>query len=484
PDDWVYASLLLISLAVGPVFARGHLRSALPFLPASAAVQLVSAFGFLLCAAVCSSFMWHSVLVALVSASICSFGPRNRVHALCAAWCFGYLAFFRTCHLLGFTKPSPHSNAVQLLMTLRMVGVAFEIVDTRRLERRLRDSTDDGERRSLELQLRYTGVSPKFWQIMLYAYAYPGVLTGPYYRFSIYRDLVDRLQAPGAPPPPAVGAALWKRLAYAPLYGVAYLILSQWYFIDYARTDDLLVDSSWAYRIYFMFAMFTTFRCRMYFAWVVSECVCMPVGLGGYPAASEPRCGEGPTRLEVLEEQRQQRQSRPAIDGAGDLNKSDDISYESVHNIDEAGCEFAPTVQAGMKAWNRSVQHWLAAFVYRRVPGRALRLPVTMAVSAYWHGVHGGYFLSFLTIPLARYAEDALDRLLRRARLNQSVAYLARWFFKMRVFDYTCMGFLLLGAGDTLRFWAAIGFCLHAASCLLIAADWAAARLAGSGRPA
>ena len=34
---------------------------------------------------------------------------------------FGYLFFFRTCAYYGFEKPPPHSNAIQLLITLRVI---------------------------------------------------------------------------------------------------------------------------------------------------------------------------------------------------------------------------------------------------------------------------------------------------------------------------------------------------------------------------
>jgi hypothetical protein len=37
-----------------------------------------------------------------------------------------------------------------------------------------------------------------------------------------------------------------------------------------------------------------------------------------------------------------------------------------------------------------------------------LRMPYTMFVSAFWHGVHPGYFMSFLTIPLCTAAEDVV----------------------------------------------------------------------------
>jgi ABC-type phosphate transport system permease subunit len=38
-------------------------------------------------------------------------------------------------------------------------------------------------------------------------------------------------------------------------------------------------------------------------------------------------------------------------------------------------------------------------------------MPFTMAVSAFWHGIHAGYFLSFLTIPVCTAVEDELFRL-------------------------------------------------------------------------
>ena len=42
-------------------------------------------------------------------------------------------------------------------------------------------------------------------------------------------------------------------------------------------------------------------------------------------------------------------------------------NFETVHNIDEYGCEFAPTVREGMRSWNMTVQYWLASNVYKRL---------------------------------------------------------------------------------------------------------------------
>jgi len=41
-------------------------------------------------------------------------------HLASFVWCFGYIAFFRTAHMFGLPEVSPHANAVQLFLTLRV----------------------------------------------------------------------------------------------------------------------------------------------------------------------------------------------------------------------------------------------------------------------------------------------------------------------------------------------------------------------------
>jgi len=92
------------------------------------------------------------------------------------------------------------------------------------------------------------------------------------------------------------------------------------------------------------------------------------------------------------------------------------------------------------------------------------RVAVTMTVSAFWHGVHAGYYLSFLTIPPNLVAEELMSAAFRgdgsnprRARTFDWIC----WFFKMRSFEYMSMSFLLLGFSATLRYWSSIYFVGH-----------------------
>lgn len=60
---------------------------------------------------------------------------------------------------------------------------------------------------------------------------------------------------------------------------------------------------------------------------------------------------------------------------AADEEKAKLVKYDLVaaYNIEPFHCEFDPTVRASMKAWNISVQYWLAAYVYHRFPMKAYR---------------------------------------------------------------------------------------------------------------
>lgn len=90
-------------------------------------------------------------------------------------------------------------------------------------------------------------------------------------------------------------------------------------------------------------------------------------------------------------------------------------------------------------------------------------MSITMGVSAFWHGVYPGYYLSMLTVPLVAAAEDFM-RPMRddlTTDFQRKVYDCFNWFFKMRMFDYMCMAFILLSLEDTMRYWHSIYYFGH-----------------------
>ena len=85
-----------------------------------------------------------------------------------------------------------------------------------------------------------------------------------------------------------------------------------------------------------------------------------------------------------------------------------------------------------------------------------------MALSAYWHGLHPGLYLTFLWIPFIVKAEDGMINSFRHGdKIRKEIFDWLCWFFKMRGFEYLVMGVMLQRLDYTLTYWKSIYFIGH-----------------------
>lgn len=91
------------------------------------------------------------------------------------------------------------------------------------------------------------------------------------------------------------------------------------------------------------------------------------------------------------------------------------------------------------------------------------RILITMLVSAFWHGVHPGYYLCLCSAPLFLFVEMEVEKAVRHsASYPQQVLFdWVWWVIKMQSFSYMGMAFLLLDIKSCLYFWKSIYFCGH-----------------------
>ncbi|KAM4652809.1 lysophospholipid acyltransferase 7 isoform 1-T3 [Discoglossus pictus] len=440
PDELTYLAVLLCSVPVGFLFKNG-----------SPQVKQLggAAVGLLLTLLTCHINVLHSVITILGTWLILKISPRS-CHFLALGWTFTYLLFFRTVTYFGFPAPSPFTNAIQLLLTLKLVGLANEVQEFCRSKKQEVSSF------SKPSVIGVIPSIPSLTEIFFYSYCYVGLMTGPFYRYKTYLDWVQQLDSPSIPS--------WKplitRLKPAPIFGVLFLIVSHYFPLDYVKTDQFY-DCSFLYRLFYMVPIFFVFRMRFYVAWIFAECSCIAASFGAYPVSAKSRPGGGPTVEYAL------------LERNSDGSKVDvEYDYETVKNIDCYGADFCVKVKDGMRYWNMSVQWWLAQYIYKNSPVKSFVFGSawTMLISAYWHGIHPGYYLSFLTIPLCLASEGAIEAGLRR-RLSDSgklVFDWVHWFFKMRAYDYMCMGFVLLTFSDTVRYWHSIYFAVHVLAVVIL----------------
>ncbi|VIO93055.1 MBOAT family protein [Brugia malayi] len=434
-DDLIYSQLLIISFFFSMIMRQIRWGIVREICGGLIGVSLIYYFiGWKLL---------YSLIIVILNIIINSVMKNRYLPLASFIITFVYLGFLRIIHLIGFPALVSHSNAVQLIMTLRLVGLSFEIADSRRKDEMKFDLT---KTRFIE--------EPSWWQTFLYSYNFPGLFTGPYYTYAMYRDVIDNDDI--------MEISVWEHIKWR-LYNFAwslpaFLLLLYAFPLEMMRKDEFF-DETVYYRISVSFLVFLWMRCRVYSAWMVAESICVLNGIGIYPEESCPSAGKGPNRIDILKEQ---------------INrKGTKYNSEAIRNLDIWSIELNASFRGGMRAWNRTVQFWLANCVYKRVP-RSMGVLLTMLVSAFWHGVHPGYFLSFLTVPLCTLAEDNILSLVPKDSNGKLPLSFTVFWYIIRQLGFTLMasGFLLLTWRDTIRYWNSVYFHVHWIMITIILLSW------------
>ncbi|XP_066291431.1 lysophospholipid acyltransferase 7-like isoform X1 [Branchiostoma lanceolatum] len=456
PDELIYLGLLVLSIPLG-----GLVRQVREPTWRRAVVFAVGAGQVLL---TCRWDTLHSLVTILGTFTILkTAGPRT-CHLLTFVWCFGYLAFFRTCHLFHLPSPAAVANAVQLVLTLKLSSVAFDIRDSHLAEKSRKDGNDnsadggaaqEGTRHKTAEQ-EFLPV-PSLIDLFCYSYCYIGVYTGPFYKYKTYHDFIHQERPSSIP----VIQPLLDRAKWMPLTGGVFLLASRYFPIAYAHTEEFYASSGVPYRLWYMLGMFLVFRMRMYSAWILAECSCITAGLGAYEEWRKPKCGQGPTIKGMPKpEDKSPQETR--------------YNFDTTKNVDIYWVELGTTIRSGMKYWNMTVQYWMAEYIYRRVPHKTFRVATTMLLSAYWHGFHPGYYLSLMTIPLSLWVETEASTTFR-TRLGIHGQRIWDWLhcvLKMRAYDYMSVGFLLLSFEATTKYWHSICYIYYVFCAVVLALSY------------
>jgi len=435
-DDVIYLGLLISSILVGTFLRPPNLPSS----SIAARKWLSSAIGLAIVFLVSGLHGLHCFAALALQVLLIAVAPTSRLHAFSFLAQFAYLIFFRTCDHVGLPTPPAHTNAVMMIMTIKLIGVALEIAESRKTA----TGEDDAEKQ------RYKSVDPAPIDIFHYVFCHAGVLTGPYYKYRTFEDLHAAEYSTHAD----CRGAVISRLTTTPLYLTGFLLSEYLFPLDAVKEETFYETTSLLYRLFYITPVFFNFRMRMYIGFVLSECSCIAFGLGAYPTSSEPRPGSGPSKFEKLKE----------IDDKKSFS-SESYNFEAVHNIDEYRVETVSTFREALRTWNMTVQYWLVVNVYKTFPakGQLARSLAVMTASSVWHGVYSGYYLSLGSVPFVLAVEDVYDRILRRRlpKKGQDAYDWVSWFMRVQMFSYLGMAFRLLRIDSTMLFWQSIFYVGH-----------------------
>lgn len=419
-DDWIYTGLLLFSFGASCFMRK---------LPNN--ILWSGALGFAMAVFIIGPKILYSFGICLIAVGIRIFADKKKIPFYVFVTTFTYLMIVRFAHyVFPVNEVASHTNVIQLIITLRIIGITFEENDAW-------VHKDDKN-----LTKRYLTSIPDIVQKFAYFYHFCGLFTGPYYTYQMLIDSQNPVLKAWDPTPEV--KSRFQRL----LWSVPVFVITNHYFpLDTLRSDAIW-EVSFFTRLVYAALIFVVFKTRVYSAWAIAESICVILGIGIYPAASKPKIIVGPTDLKEFE----YLEDKEYIE----------MNSDAIVNLDIPKVEFSDGFRDGMKAWNRSVQTWLALYVHSRV--KVMRVETTMLVSAIWHGTYAGYFMSFGVVAMCAILEDVIFKLVPADPIT---GLRPQWFrilythtIRCRGFEMLATGFLLKNAADVHHFWSSIYYWL------------------------
>uniref|UniRef100_A0A8D8SLD6 Lysophospholipid acyltransferase 7 n=1 Tax=Cacopsylla melanoneura TaxID=428564 RepID=A0A8D8SLD6_9HEMI len=368
---------------------------------------------------------------------------RRFSHLLTFTFSLAYLSITRYYQCL-----SGHTNLIQMMLTLKLIGLSFELKDNAKLLAKINSSNGDWDRAENLKYLLLPQSELGLVNIVHYCFCYVGVLTGPYYKYQTYLDMFNpRINKSSNPNRWAV----LKRLIFLPFYIAVFLLISHFYSIDYVRDASFYSFHPPLYRWAFSLPVFFTFKMRLYIGLLLSEAVAIMAGLGAYPAFTEPKPGHGPTTNVIA--------FRKIAVGETELEplSGSEVNFNTVYSVGVRAVETEPCLRHTIKLWNTTVQYWIYECVYKRVNRQKLRIPLVFFVSALWHGLHSGYYLSLCYMPVYLYIEDLYVNKMTSSSTNGMWSFLLL-VGKTLTLSSLCMCFVLLQFSAVVHYFSSIYF--------------------------
>lgn len=434
-DDTFYACLLTCCVGFGYFYRQIKHKQQKKWIGTSV--------GLLIAVTVSRFHSWQFLLMFLVNAGIILWLPPSHCHLASLAFSFPYLLFIQTTTHFGIPYLPTQINVIQMMMTLKLVGLAFDVNSVYLSKKDKSQKTPEQV-----LQDENNDINPTFLEMFHYTFNYTGILTGPYCRYKTFRDFFELPFSNNVP----WNEQTVKKLTYVPFYIALLILSSNIWPISYALSDEFYNDRSWLYRFWYAWPTFLTFRVRLYAGMILTESIYTMVGLGAYPCVTEPRAGHGPSKC--FEEMK-------AIVKNPERLATEKYSFETIRIMNPYNADFCTTIREGMKNWNMCIQYWLVVNVYKRFPNKQLRTCATMLTSAFWHGPCTGYYVCIGLVPFYLAVEDVYVKLFvtNNKGLSLKVWKWILWLFKMQVLSCLSIAFQLLVFKEVVRYYNSTYYC-------------------------
>ncbi|OAJ37294.1 hypothetical protein BDEG_21334 [Batrachochytrium dendrobatidis JEL423] len=229
---------------------------------------------------------------------------------------------------------------------------------------------------------------PSILEYLGFLYFFPAFLIGPAFSFVEYNNYLHRRGEFKTIPNPYVPAMECLSSTFIPLFIV---IQGSPHFSPSRLLDSVLLQEKTFLQL-----------CVFYIAWKLSETACIYTGFGfnGY-------------------------------------NENGYATWDRVDNCDMVRIELAGNIRELVSVWNMQTAVWLKRDVYGRLTDlgfdKQTATTITFFISAFWHGVHIGYYITFMSGSVVTIIARHIRRHIRPIFANEH----SLWHWLKPVYDVT-----------------------------------------------
>ncbi|KKA29495.1 hypothetical protein TD95_001594 [Thielaviopsis punctulata] len=349
----------------------------------------------------------------------------------------GHLSYSHILRLIANEPSVVDVTGAQMVLVMKLNAFCWNVADGLLPDDQLSDFQRDHMLKEL----------PSLFDYAAYILFFPSLFAGPAFDYSEYRQWIDTTMfdvpttvEPAKRPPvrkqrkiPRSGGPAMAKAVVGLLWIGVFVFLGGMYY-PRVMLEDSFLEQGFFKRIWTMYLVGLTARTKYYGVWTLTEGACILAGLG-YNGV-DPETGK--------------------------------ISWNRLQNIDPIAVETAQNPRAYLGGWNMNTSKWLRNYIYLRVtprgkkPGFRASL-MTFGTSAFWHGFHPGYYMSFILASFIQTGAKNFRRYIRPFFLdphtgeptpNKKIYDVICPIATQLIFSFVVVPFLVLSFQGSLEVWS------------------------------
>ncbi|XP_053314812.1 lysophospholipid acyltransferase 2 [Spea bombifrons] len=394
----------------------------------------------------------HFIVQSGISYYIMIAAGVENIHRYCFVFALGYLTLCQIArvYIFDYGQYSADFSGPMMIMTQKITSLAFEVRDGIFCkEEELTPS-----QRSLAVRRM-----PSLLEYLSYNCNFMGILAGPLCSYKDYINFIEgqsyqlkqseingKEDTKYEQKEPSPNTVVVHKLTVCAVSLAFYMTATRILPVEYNIDEQFQQTSSVSTRIIYLYLSLMAARPKYYFAWTLADAINNAAGFGfqGY-------------------------------------NSNGEENWDLVSNLNIKKIEYSTSFKMFIDNWNIQTALWLKRVCYERATFSPTAQ--TFLLSAIWHGVYPGYYLTFFTGSLMTLAARNIRNNIRHYFIQSPELKLIydviTWVATQVAISYTVAPFVLLSVRPSLQFFSSWYYCLHIICILVLLTMPARARKKG-----